>query len=262
MLPREHGAWSLLLTPFFAALLIAAQLNLSVAAALVAVLAAFLIRTPLVVLARQHWTWRDPRPESAQARQWLSWLLLTLFASAAALIFDWGWPAALSIGAGVLALTFAAVWMTVRNRQRTVWFQILSCAGLAFSAVAAARAATGRFPLWAWLLWGLCTLNGAAGVLVVHTRLDALIARKTGVANNRYRLSAWCAVAISALTAVAIAATGRPPLALAPALASAAHAVELHAMNLDTRLTTVGLRAMTLSIIHALLLAAALSATY
>jgi len=262
MLPREHGAWSLLLTPFAAALLIDGRLNWSVAAALAAVLAAFLMRAPLVVLARQHWVWRNVRAESSQARRWLLVLLPVITVAAAVLLHDWGWLTTVSMGAGAFALTLAAVWATIQNRQRSVWFQVFSCAGLTFSSVAAARSAAGHFPAWAWPLWALCTLNGAAGILVVHTRLDALIARKAGSTGNRFHVPAWCAVFVSAAAAAACVIGGKNALALAPALASAAFALELRTMDLDTRLTTVGLRAMTLSIIHALLLVVAFRTMY
>jgi hypothetical protein len=255
MLPREHGAWSLLLTPFLAALLVAGRLNWDVLAALIAVLALFITRAPLVALARQRYVWRDPRPESAQATRWLRGLLPALALSGTVLALDWGW-AAVWMGLAATALTAAAVAMTVRNRQRSPWFQVVSSAGLAFSAVAAARAATGHFPAWAWILWSLCALHGACGILVVHARLEAIIARKQKSAPAP-PTAARAALAVSALATLALA-LWQPILALAPALATSAQAAELLRMNLDTPLRTVGLRAMALSIAHALILVRAL----
>ena len=252
MFPREHGAWSLLITPFVAALLLAGRLTWTVGAALCAVLAVFLLRAPLVALARQRWVWRERRAESAEARRWLLWLGPALAVSGGWLAVEWG-AAALWMGAAALGLTGGAVWMTVRNRQRTVWFQVVSCAGLAFSAVAAARAAAGHFPLWGWVLWGLCALHGACGVLVVHARLDGIVSRKRGEAAGALRRTAWIAVAASGLTAAGVWFWA-PWVAVAPALATAAQAMELGFMDLDTPLKRVGLRAMTVSIAHALML--------
>ncbi|MBI5283398.1 MAG: YwiC-like family protein [Candidatus Solibacter usitatus] len=258
MLPREHGAWSLLLTPFVAALLVAGRLNGEAALALAAVLAAFLVREPLIVLARQRWVWREQRAEAAVARKWLLIWGLAVAGSGGALVWRWGWREAGLMGAGAAALTGIAVWMTVNNRQRSAWLQVASCGGLTFSAVASARAVSGGFPQWAWILWGLCWLQGVAGILTVHTRLEALTGKKTGKTENRFRPQAWAAVGLMAGVAVGLAVKGAWLLAPAPGLAALAHGWELAAMRLETRLKVVGLRAMSLSIGYALLVVAAL----
>jgi hypothetical protein len=216
----------------------------------------FLLRAPLVALARQRWVWRERRAESAEARRWLFGLAPGLAVAGGWLAFEWG-AVAVWMGAAALALTAAAVWMTVRNRQRSVWFQVVSCAGLAFSGVAAARAAAGHFAVWAWVLWGLCALHGACGVLAVHARLDAVIARKRGDETGAARQTAWAALLVStAATAGVWWWLGWA--AAAPAFATAAQALELRFMSIGTPLKRVGLRAMTVSIAHALLLVAAL----
>ena len=169
--PREHGAWSLLLTPLSAALIVAGRVNLLTGAVLGAALALFLLREPLLVLARQRWVWREEKPESALARRWVAALGLVLAGFGVALARAWGLPLVAVMAAGAAALTMAAVWMALRNRQRSVWFQTMSCGGLAFTAVAAARSVNEGFPAWSWILWGLCWLQGVAGILVVHTGL-------------------------------------------------------------------------------------------
>ncbi|MBI4877735.1 MAG: YwiC-like family protein [Acidobacteria bacterium] len=259
LLPREHVAWSLLLTPFAASLLIARRWNGDILAVLCAVAALFLLRAPLIALARQRWVWKEARPEAEQARRWLAWLGPVLILSGGWLASRWGLAVAAGLGGIALLLSVAAVAMTIANRQRTAWFQVVSCAGLTFSAVAAARAATGGFPNWAWILWGLCVIHGAAGILVVHARLDAIVAskRKPAPATPGLR-PAWIAIVLAGAASVAIAAY-QPWLALAPALAAAAQAAELAWMDVSTPLKTVGLRAMTLSIFHALALVLVLS---
>ena len=62
----------MLLQPFAAAAVVAAEWTPALGAALGAMLAVFLAREPLLVLARQRWVWREPRPETARARRWLS----------------------------------------------------------------------------------------------------------------------------------------------------------------------------------------------
>jgi len=256
--PREHGAWSLLLTPFAAALIVAGRVNLLCAAVLGAALSLFLLREPLLVLARQRWVWREKKPESAMAWRWVAVLGAVLAGLGVALTRAWGLPLTAALGAGAVALTVVAVWMALRNRQRSVWLQTLSCGGLTFTAVAAARAVSDGFPSWGWVLWALCWLQGIAGILLVHTRLDAMIARKTSRSDAAIGRAAWLATGVLAGVAVALGVRGSYLLASAPALAAVAHGWELAAMNLETRLTVVGLRAMGLSMAYALLAALAL----
>ena len=258
MWPREHGAWSLLLTPFAAALLVAGRVSLVSAAVLCAALGLFLLREPLLVLARQRWVWREEKPESALGRRWVLILVLILAALGVALAAAWGLALMAVMGTGAAALTVVAVWMALRNRQRSVWLQTVSCGGLTFTAVAAARSVSEGFPAWGWVLWGLCWLQGVAGILVVHTRLDAIIARKTGRGEAGIRKAAWLAVGLLGGVAVALAAKGALLLAAAPALAAVAHGWERAAMNRETKLTVVGLRAMAVSMAYSLTAALAL----
>jgi len=246
------------LTPFAAALLVAGRVNLLSVAALGAALSLFLMREPLLVLARQHWVWRDQHPESALARRWMAALGAALVILGAALAGAWGLLLAALMGSGAIAATLGAVWMALHNRQRSVWLQALSCGGLTFTAVLAARSATGCFPLWAWWLWGLCWLQGAAGILAVHTRLDAISARRSGMADHTLSRATWLAIGLLAGVAAALAAHGSFLLAAAPALAAAAHALDLATMNLDTKLRVVGLRSMALSVLYAAIAARAL----
>jgi hypothetical protein len=246
------------LTPFAAALLVAGRGNLISVAALGAALALFLTREPLLALARQHWIWRDRRPENALALRWMAALGPTLIIFGAALGGAWGLPPVAALGSGAVALTICAVWMALRNRQRSVWLQTLSCGGLTFTAVLAARSVTDSFPLWAWWLWGLCWLQGVAGILVVHTRLDAISVRRTGTSDPALARASWLAVGLLAGVAAALAAHGSLLLAAAPALAAAAHGLDLTLMNLDTKLRVVGLRSMALSIVYAAIAALAL----
>ena len=259
--PREHGAWSLLLTPFVAALVVTGRVNFYTFVVLAAALAVFLLREPLLVLARQHWIWREEKPESTVARRWVALLLVLLAGLGALLARPWGLPLTAAMGAGSTALTLGAVWMALRNRQRAVWFQTLSCGGLTLTALAAARTVNAGFPAWSWALWGLCWLQGIAGILVVHTRLDAIIARKTGRGEPGIGRAAWLATGLLGALALTLAARGSFLLAAAPVVAALAHGWEMRTMNLETKLKVVGLRAMALSMTYALRAAWALRQT-
>lgn len=247
-LPREHGAWGLLLQPFFAGAILAREWNWLLLPALGLVLFGFLLREPLIVLARQRFVWRAYNPQSAVAARWF----LAEAAGAAlclGILLAQRPLAIVAALAGVAALlTLLAVWLTIRNKQRSIWLQLVSTAGLGTTALLAILASTGAIPAWAWPLWAVLTLHGASSILTVHTRLA--LKRAPG---GKPPLTAYAAPALS--VAVAFAAP-------APLLFSAAANVwELlrlrNPRTLQEPLKHVGLRALAVSITHSLLAVAA-----
>lgn len=266
-LPREHGAWSLLLQPFVIAVILARFWDWRVLPALALVLLGFILKDPLVVLARQRWVWRAPNPQTPVAARWLVYeligiaiCLLPLLPTTPLLPF-----AALALAA--LAMTGVAVWFTLRNKQRSVTLQIVSAGGLTTSALLVALLDTGLVPAWAWQLWAVLSLHAAAAILTVHARLRMKIAAKGSAPKrgapdtNPRRAAAWAQVSQVGAAGVSVLA-GAPLLAL-PLLVSAASGwAELRRLgvpaNLDEPLKRVGYRALAVSVTHALLLIGAL----
>lgn len=253
MWPREHGAWSMLAQPFLCALILSREFHWSVIVAAIAVVAAFLMREPLVVLARQRFVWRERKPETAVAKRWLVWEALLLAVATAALLFRWPWSFLLAFGAGTVLLTAVAVWMTVKNLQRSTWLHLVSAAALSATGLAACLSATGELRSWAWPLWAMTAAHAAAGILVVHARLEARIAaRSHKTLASRFRLPAQALQVILLAGALLCVVAGRALLAGALLLSAAVHLWDLYHLtsprSLATPLTTVGLRAMSLSI--------------
>jgi len=261
--PREHGAMAMLLTPFFAAAILLREFYWTELIALIAIACAFAIKDPLVVMARQRFIWKQEHAETEAAKKSASVEAVLLVVCGLALIAvrDWRPFAALFIGAG--AFTVLAVTLNVRNRQRSEWFQVASAIALSATSLAACLAARGAIPDWCWLLWMLCALQAAAGIFVVHARLDARVAARKGQpppAENRR--AAFLCQAILITAAVAFGFAGRPWISAALVLAAVGYLVELrrqtHLSSLQMPLKTVGLQAMSLSIAYALLVIAGL----
>ena len=106
-------------------------------------------------------------------------------------------------------------------------------------------------------------MQAAAGILVVHARLDARIAlRGKAPASLQFRRTAFIAVAVLAAGAAALLILRRGWLALALALAAAGYAYDLrrqmNAAELQRPLISVGRQALTLASVYALLLVAGL----
>ncbi len=263
MIPREHGAWSMLLTPFAAAALLSGRLSWAEPVALAAVLAAFLAKEPLIALARQRFVWKQPRPESSAALRWLSVEALVLALCGLLLARVWPWPALAALAVSAAAFSALAVFLTLRNRQRAPWFQIASAAALTSSSLAACLSALGRLPSWCWLLWASCALQAAAGILVVHARLDARIAaRKNLPPPPASRRAAFSILAVLPIASCALVLAGRAPLAAVFVLPFAAYWFELRRqlspLSLRMPLRTAGLQAMSLSLAFTALLTASL----
>ncbi len=253
MMPREHGAWGMLLQPFAAAAILAREWNAALAAALLAAFSVFLMREPLLVLARQRWVWREPRPQAAKAWRWLAAETCVAAVCGAYLWFTLPRLPLVLLGGVAAAMTPAAVAVTLRNRQRSPAFQIAVSASLGSSCLLAALAATGRIPAWAWPLWALLTLHSVAAIFVVHARL----ARRTKDARpafaNAVRISA-AQLALAAAVAFAAGIRLAAPMLFSVAL----NAIELRRLRTAERLTRVGVRTLSFSLAHTALAIAAL----
>jgi hypothetical protein len=142
--------------------------------------------------------WRDQKPESAAARRCLLWqlpaagLLWLCLAAQLPLV-----PLAV-LTAVALTVTAIAVWMTVKNLQRSILLQLASSFGLASTALLAALASTGGFPDWAWWLWLLLGLHAAGAILIVRARLEL----KTGAGSKLFMTALWFHIAVAAFAAL------------------------------------------------------------
>jgi len=228
---------------------------------------AFVLREPLIVLGRQMRIWRQPRPEALVASKNLYFELLVLAVCGGLLLLRGPWPAWLALAAGAALLTLLAVWMAVRNWQRSITLQLISAAGLSASVLAAALAVLGSAPAWAWVAWLLFSLHGGSAVLVVHARLQARIAARTQSEADRHqadsrRRGAYAAQAVLLGAAGISLLTSRPLLAAPLALSALVHVRDLAelrgAEGVNTPLRRVGWRAVGLSLVFSVLTVAGL----
>jgi hypothetical protein len=264
-IPREHGATAMLLTPFFSAAILLRQVRWTEAAALIAVVSAFAAKDPLVALVRQRLVWKQEHPETTRmARRFLAVELLAAAASGAALAMTGPWRPFALMGSAAAGFAILAVWVSLRNRQRSEWFQVASAAALSSTSLVACLAVLGGVPRWGWWLWLLCALQASAGIFVVHARLDARSAARsaarTGASVNSSRRAAQVSVAV--LAAAAIAFWQSPFIAVALAIAAGGYWWELwrqlHVRGLQMRLARVGVQMLALSILYGGLIVAGL----
>jgi hypothetical protein len=253
----------MLLQPFLGALMVYRRLAWPLLPALAAVVLVFLVREPLIVVARQKWTWRVLRPETAAARRRLLVEFALLAASGVALSFAWPWPVLGILAGSAGLLTALAVDRNVRGRRRAIWFQAVSAAGLGSSGLAACLSVEGHIPGWAWWFWGLHAAHYLAAILVVHAGLDSRVAARTAARKSGSQpfpvAATWIAV-LFVVAGVGLASAGRPFYGAALLLSGLFHLGTLRGLttgrSLDLPLRKVGLRAMALSIAITILLVA------
>jgi hypothetical protein len=191
-MPREHGAWGILLVPFATAAGISGTFNLPVSLLLVSVVSFFIARMSFL------------------KRQW-KWVVLLLAVSAAAgapLLFIWHrwWLIAFGVAAAPLAF---------RKTERHLALQLLAMTGLTLTAPATWYVATGNLDAMAWKLWLLNSLYFAGSFFFVKMHLAAAIQRTT----NGVRTGTI--VYHAALLPVLLVVAGPMTLAFIPAIARA-----------------------------------------
>jgi hypothetical protein len=259
--PREHGATAMLLTPFAAAAVLSRTASWQEAAALLASATVFAMKDPLVVLARQRWVWKQVHPETRAAIRWVLIELLVLCACGVVLARNGPLIAYALLFPAAGCFTALAVRVNLLNRQRATLFQVASAVALTSTSLLAALSATGAVPRWCWALWGLLAVQAAAGIFTVHARLDLRVAaRKTAADLNEKAVLQRPARIFSIVLAVVglIALLGRNYwIGAALLLAGAGYGVDLwnqlDSQSLQTPLTKIGIRALTLTIAYAAL---------
>lgn len=251
-IPREHGAWGLLLQPFVAGAVLAGHWTWLLVPALGLVLLGFLLREPLIVIARHRWVWRRYGPAQRAAQRWavieLAGVItcLVLLARSTALL------PLLGLAAVAGLLTAAAVWVTLRNRQRSIPFQLVSAGGLSTTALLAALVGAGGVPSWSWWLWGILTAHAMASILVVHARLKARAALRGGGSTGTRNSD--LAAQMLQLAAAAAVAMVEWRLAVPLIVSAVANGAELRRLQtpgqLQESLPRVGYRTLAVSLLH------------
>jgi hypothetical protein len=258
-LPREHGATAMLFTPIVCAAILLRGWRWSELATVTAAFAALAAKDPAVVLARQRFVWKQWHAETAPAIRWFAGWIVLLVVSGIVLLATWPFTATVSLGVGVAAFSVLAIAINVKNRQRSTLFQIVSAAALTSSSLATSLSAAGTIAPWCWGLWLLLALQATAGILVVHARLDARIAlRSTASTRENYRRAAQILLVVLVCAAGVAIVFHRGFIALALAVATLGYAYDLHrqrnAEALQLPLKSVGLQALALSSLYAILL--------
>lgn len=247
-LPREHGAWAMLLTPPIIALLAAGADRWGVVA-MIGWFAAYTLRGPLEALAGRGPSGRASaaRAEPPVARFWLG--IFGTMAAACLLPVVWIRPAVLPLLAGAGLLLGLVWWLALRGRSRSLAAGLLAVTGLMAGGPLYYLAATGSVPPAGWAITYGCLAFFAGSVF----RVKALGRER------RHAAFRWLAVALHLLfvagAALAAWLDWAPPLlavSLLPPLGMALYGARRGGMGPAANLGAVGRAEIWLTILFAL----------
>ncbi len=171
ILPTEHGSWAWLLVPFAVGTAVAQTINLPVMLALVAALAAFLLRQPATVWLRVR-RGKARRADGPLARTWMLLLGGTAVTCGLVLLFM-GRFTLLWLGVPLIII-FVLYLLAARYGRtsiRSLGMEVSGAAALAMTAPAAYIAGAGQLDQVAAALWLLMAAQNVLGALYVRVRI-------------------------------------------------------------------------------------------
>jgi len=170
-LPQDHGSWVFILSPLIIGLAAGKTFSIASFALVLAAMAAFLIRQP-IVMAVKAYSGRRPKTDLPAARFWMIVYGLIVLMSVAEIIYLGHWMVLL------LAIPAAPVfawhlWLvSKRDERKQAGIEILATGVLALSAPAAYWIGKGAYDPLGWVLWMLTWFQSAASIIHAYLRLD------------------------------------------------------------------------------------------
>ncbi len=207
LLPQEHGAWMLFLSPLVIGLVLGGRWNLDTVVFTLTALAAFLLRQPMTIWVKVL-VGRRPRRDGPIALRGM--LAYGAVAGAGFLWLLWRGHGYLlylvPIGAAVLAWYLYLVAQRRERHQRTL--DLVASGMLALAAPAAIWIARGHYLARDWLLWALLWLQAATSIVYIFVRLEQREWPEVPPWAERLRRG-WRALLYSTTVALAVYLLGR-----------------------------------------------------
>lgn len=170
-LPGDHGSWVFLLSPLLIGLFAGGRWTPATLPLVVALLAAFLIRQPIIIAAKAY-SGRRPRDELPAARFWMIvYGLVGMLAVVGLVALGFDYLLNLAIPA-VPVFAWHLYLITRRAERKQISVEVVASGVLALAAPAAMWIGIGAADPRGWILWALCWLQSAASIVHAYLRLD------------------------------------------------------------------------------------------
>ncbi len=170
-IPQDHGSWVFLLSPLIIGLFAGKNFTAASLALVVAAMAAFLIRQPLVMAVKAY-TGRRPRTDLPAAHFWMT-IYGTLALLAVAELIVLGKTYVLLLAIPALPVFGWHLWLVSRrDERRKAGVEILATGVLALAAPAAYWIGQDAYHPLGWVLWILTWFQSAASIVYAYLRLQ------------------------------------------------------------------------------------------
>jgi len=191
-LPQDHGSWVFLLSPLLIGLAAGKTFNAASLALLVAALAAFLIRQPMVMAVKAY-TGRRPRSDLPATWFWLALYGFGLLLSVGGLLY-FGYTFILLLAIPAAPVFGRHLWLVSKREERKqAGVEILATGVLALAAPAAFWIGQNAYVPLGWVLWILTWFQSAASIVHAYLRLEQREWKFTPPLADRLR-SGWRAL--------------------------------------------------------------------
>ncbi len=170
-LPQDHGSWVFILSPLIIGFFAGGHFSVTGIYLIVAAMAAFFIRQP-VVIAVKAYAGRRPRSDLPAARFWI-----VIYGSIALLalvgLVMRGFVEVLYLAVPGLAIfAWHLSLVSKRSERRQAGLEIVASGALALAAPAAFWVAKGTYDSVGWVLWILIWFQSAASIIHAYMRLE------------------------------------------------------------------------------------------
>jgi hypothetical protein len=170
-LPQDHGSWVFIFSPLLIGLFAGGQFTLASLSLVIAAIAAFLIRQPIMIAVKAY-SGRRAKSDLPAARFWIAvYGAIMLIALTGLIGAGFGYLVLLAIP-GVPVFAWHLWLVSKREERRQVNVEIIATGVLSLAAPAAYWVGIGRYDPAGWWLWILVWLQTAASIVYAYLRLE------------------------------------------------------------------------------------------
>lgn len=170
-LPQDHGSWVFILSPLLIGLVAGKTFSIASFALVLAAMAAFLIRQP-IVMAVKAYSGRRPKTDLPAARFWMVVYGFILLLAVSGLLYI-GYTTILLLAIPAAPVFAWHLWLVSKREERKqAGVEILATGVLALAAPAAYWIGQGVYDPLGWVLWILTWFQSAASIVYAYLRLQ------------------------------------------------------------------------------------------
>jgi hypothetical protein len=177
ILPREHGAWAVLIVPALSASILTQSVSVNFFLLVLSTLLVFMSHSPLHVVLREFSDTPNQREKYVQARFWATAYLALAFAFILPVLLR-GYQSLIPLGLLALA-ALAANYFLTGTAPRTIPGDLAAVIGLTLSGPAAYYVLRGAFDGQSFILWIFNFIFFGNCVFYVHTKMKASATKKS-----------------------------------------------------------------------------------